>query len=258
LTEHHDNPVLAQLAAQVRERRAALALTLRELAERAGVSQRFLVSLEAGRANISVLRLEDVARALGSSAAALLSHDATAHALVQGRMVALLGLRGAGKSAVGQRVAARIGAPFVELDALIAERAGMSLEALFEMHGSDYYRRLERRELGRLLSQSPPSPHGVLATGGSIVTSHATFDVLRAGTTTVWLRASAEDHWNRVVAQGDVRPMSSRSDAMEELRAILRARRALYEQADHVVDTSALGLERSVDAVVRIAREAMA
>jgi XRE family aerobic/anaerobic benzoate catabolism transcriptional regulator len=167
-------------------------------------------------------------------------------------------LRGAGKSAVGQRVAARIGAPFVELDALIAERAGMSLEALFEMHGSDYYRRLERRELGRLLSQSSPSPHGVLATGGSIVTSHATFGVLRAGTTTVWLRASAEDHWNRVVAQGDVRPMSSRSDAMDELRAILRARRALYEQADHVVDTSVLGLERSVDAVVRIAREAMA
>jgi XRE family aerobic/anaerobic benzoate catabolism transcriptional regulator len=239
----------------VKERRAALALTIRELADRAGVSQRFLVSLEAGRANISVLRLEDVARALGSSAAALLSDDARVHAPVQGGMVALLGLRGAGKSAIGQRVAARIGAPFVELDARIAELAGMGLEAIFEMHGSDYYRRLERQELGRLLAQAP---QGVLATGGSIVTSHATFGVLKRGTTTVWLRANAEDHWNRVVAQGDVRPMSSRSDAMEELRAILRARRALYEQADHVVDTSALGLERSVDAVVRIVREAMA
>ena len=245
--------LLQRLGERVRARRGALALTLRELAEQAGVSQRLLVSLEAGRANISVLRLAAVARALGSQPAHLLGDEPlAAPSTAPHRLVALLGLRGAGKSSIGARAAARLGLPFVELDELVASRAGMTLEALFALHGNDYYRKLEGSELDRLLAE-PRS--GIVATGGSIVTHHANFGKLRANALTVFLRASAEDHYDRVAAQGDVRALAGDA-GMDELRAMLRARRALYEQAHHIVDTSALGLGRSVDAVVRIVREA--
>jgi XRE family aerobic/anaerobic benzoate catabolism transcriptional regulator len=143
----------------------------------------------------------------------------------------------------------------VELDSMVTERAGMSLESVFSLQGLDAYRRLEAEALRQLLARPDV---GVVATGGSIVTHHDTMGVLRNRCVTVWLQATPEDHWNRVVAQGDVRPMANRDDAMHELRSILRARRALYEQASHAVDTSGLGLERSVDAVVRIARDASA
>jgi XRE family aerobic/anaerobic benzoate catabolism transcriptional regulator len=238
----------------VRHHRKELALTLRELSQLCGVSERFLVLLEGGRANVSVLRLHDIAAALGTSAAALLDGGDEAAARV-GRLVALIGLRGAGKSTIGARAAARLGLPFLELDALVAARAGMGLASIFEMHGDTYYRRLEREELARLAAAGRAA---VIATGGSLVTDHTTFDLLRRHAATIWLRAMPEDHWSRVVDQGDARPMEGRADAMEELRALLRARRPLYEQADFMVDTSALGLARSVDRVVKIAREAAA
>ncbi|KYF51324.1 transcriptional regulator [Sorangium cellulosum] len=259
-------PILEHLAGRLRQRRQALALTLRELAELAGVSERFLVLLESGRANVSVARLEDIGRALGTSAAALLStgelvEDGASRGLSPGEaeggsggaLVALLGLRGAGKTTIGGRAAARLGVPFLELDGLVAARAGMSLAALFEIHGNAYYRRLEREELARL---ADARARGIVATGGGLVTDPATFERLRRCAVTVWLRAKPEDHWRRVVEQGDARPMANRADAMKELRALFQARRALYEQADFVVDTSALGLDRSVDRVVKIAREA--
>lgn len=251
-------PLLADLGRRVRARRSALALTIRELAEQSELSQRFVASVEAGKANISVVRLDQMARALGTSPAALLTDEVTTVAASVGthlRLVALLGLRGAGKTAIGRRAAARLELPFIELDQLVVERSGMELDSLFALHGNDYYRRLENGALSQLLEH----PHGaILATGGGLVTHHKTYGLLRQHATTVFLRASAEDHWNRVIGQGDARPMADREDAMSELRAILRARRALYEQADHIVDTSALGLEKSVDAVVRIAREANA
>ncbi|WP_433934028.1 shikimate kinase [Sorangium cellulosum] len=259
-------PILEHLAGRLRQRRQELALTLRELAELAGVSERFLVLLESGRANVSVVRLEDIGRALGTSAAALLSAgelvgDEASRGLAPGEaeggsggaLVALLGLRGAGKTTIGGRAAARLGVPFLELDGLVASRAGMSLAALFEIHGNAYYRRLEREELARL---ADARAHGIVATGGGLVTDPATFERLRRCAVTVWLRAKPEDHWRRVVEQGDARPMANRADAMKELRSLFQARRALYEQADFVVDTSALGLDRSVDRVVKIAREA--
>ncbi|KYF92482.1 transcriptional regulator [Sorangium cellulosum] len=258
-------PILAHLAGRLRQRRQELALTLRELAELAGVSERFLVLVESGRANVSVVRLEDIGRALGTSAAALLGAgelvdgdgprgpSSEAEGGSGGALVALLGLRGAGKTTIGGRAAARLGVPFLELDGLVATRAGMSLAALFEIHGSAYYRRLEREELARL---ADARAHGIVATGGGLVTDPATFERLRRCAVTVWLRAKPEDHWRRVVEQGDARPMANRADAMKELRALFLARRALYEQADFVVDTSALGLARSVDRVVKIAREA--
>lgn len=249
-------PILDRLGQEIRRRRLALALTLRELAEQAGVSQRFLISVEKGRANISVVRLSEIAAALGTSAATLLAPERERVAQPSSalrRTVALLGLRGAGKSTVGSRAAERLGVDHVELDGRVVERAGMTLASIFELHGGDYYRRLEGEVLEDLLETGPPC---MVATGGGIVTNHATFERLRRDTVTVWLSATAEDHWNRVVAQGDVRPMANREDAMTELRSILRARRALYERAAHVIDTSALGLDRSVDALVKIAREA--
>ena len=165
----------------------------------------------------------------------------------------LLGLRGSGKSAIGARAAARLGLPFVELDALVAERAGMSLAEIFELHGADYYRRLQREEVSRIVAAGVS---GILATGGGLVTDHEAFGHFRRAAVTVWLRALPEDHYGRVLAQGDGRPMADREDAMRDLQALLRARRALYELANHVVDTSALGLDRAVDRVVRVAREA--
>ncbi|MCK6591921.1 MAG: helix-turn-helix domain-containing protein [Polyangiaceae bacterium] len=251
-----ESPLLDQLGARVRARRLDLSLTLRELAGRSGVSERFLVLVEGGRANISVVRLADIARALGTSASELLSDETAGtapEADPQRPLVALLGLRGAGKTSIGEQAAIRLGVPFIELDARIAERAGMSLAEIFELHGGEYYRRLEREELEGLVQARAP---GIVATGGGLVTDHAAFARLRESAVTIWLKASAEDHWNRVVAQGDIRPMANRTDAMKELRGLLRARRALYELADHEVDTSALGLSRSVDRVVKLTREA--
>jgi len=255
-------PILEHLAGRLRGRRKELALTLRELGVEAGVSERFLVLLEGGRANVSVTRLEDIARALGTTAAELLADRPLAaarpgpprrEARRGERLVALLGLRGAGKTTIGAAAARRLGMPLVELDERVAARAGMSLGQLFELHGTAYYRRLEREALERLIEAGE---RGVVATGGGIVADHATYEILRRAALTIWLKAKPQDHWSRVVSQGDARPMANRSGAMNELRALLRARRALYERADHVVDTSALGLERAVDRVVKLAREA--
>jgi XRE family aerobic/anaerobic benzoate catabolism transcriptional regulator len=226
---------------------------LRELSERSTVSLRFLSLLEKGDANISIGRLVQVAEALEVRPSELLracEERVPVSTSDAPKVLALLGLRGAGKSAIGRQAAARLGLPFVELDALIAERAGMSLEAIFTVHGPDYYRRLELAAVEELAARPRPL---VLATGGGIVTHHAAFERLAGFATTVFLRAKPEDHWNRVVAQGDVRPMANRTRAMQELRAILRARRALYEQAQHTIDTSALGLDASVDRVVALA-----
>lgn len=253
------SPLLDRLGSSLRRRRTDQALTLRELAERAGVSERFLGLLETGRANVSITHLDDIARALGTSPGTLLDETAGPRgdevSPRQRTVVALLGLRGAGKTTVGQRVALRLEVPFIELDALVVERAGLRLAEIFELQGTAYYRKLEHDALEEALRGAG---RAVLATGGGLVTDHATYALLRREAHTVWLRAKPEDHWNRVVAQGDGRPMANRTDAMKELRAILRARRALYERADEALDTSTLGLERTVDRVVRIARRAFA
>lgn len=248
--------LLRALGEQVRERRRAAGLTLRDLGATSGVSERFLVLLEGGKANVSVVRLDAIARALETSASALLASapsEAPISPAAKGPLVALLGLRGAGKTTLGSRAATRLALPFVELDSLVAARAGMSLTEIFEMHGTAYFRRLEREELERLVSRGD---RGIVATSGSLVTDHETFELLCREAVTVWLRARPEDHFQRVIDQGDARPMASRPAAMEELRAILRARRALYERAAHVIDTSALGLERSTDRLVKIVNAA--
>lgn len=236
--------VLHALGRSVRARRHERGLTLAGLSEMAGVSPRFLAALEAGDGNISVARLCDVAQALGVTAADLLAGVESAEH--RGRTVALLGLRGAGKSTIGPRLAERLSLPFLEIDQLVERAAGMSLGEVFELHGEAFYRKLERETLRGLLAETNGA---VIATGGSVVSDSESFDLLRKSATTVWLKARPEDHMSRVIAQGDERPMKNRTDAMAELRALFVTRAALYAQADHVVDTSLLGVEGSVTAL---------
>jgi XRE family aerobic/anaerobic benzoate catabolism transcriptional regulator len=166
----------------------------------------------------------------------------------RGPMIALLGLRGAGKSTVGQALAKKLGVPFVELDARVEAAAGLSLAGIFSLHGEDYYRRLAREVLTRLLSELDAA---VIATGGSIVTDPQALRLLTRRCRTVWLQATPEDHWRRVLAQGDERPGAASGNAQAELRALLQAREPLYSQAEVKVDTSKLGISGAVEAVVR-------
>jgi XRE family transcriptional regulator, aerobic/anaerobic benzoate catabolism transcriptional regulator len=239
--------LLAALGSRIRSLRAARDFTLKELAERAEMSARFLVQLESGTTNVSVRKLATLARALGTTPSELLSGPGGEADLP---VIALLGLRGAGKSTIGRRLARRLRVPFVELDRRVEEAAGLSLDEIFALHGQDYYRRLERDALELLIADDRPA---VVATGGGIVTSGETYAFLRRRALTVWLRAEAEDHWNRVVQQGDRRPMADNPEAMAELRRLLAERQPLYAEAAHVVDTSRLGVEEAVEAIVKVA-----
>ena len=236
--------LLAALGRRARAHRLARGLTIREVAERSGVSPRFLVQLEAGAGNISVRRLADVAGALETTPAALLTDTAAPSPSI----VALLGLRGAGKTTIGRRLAKRRRVQFVELDRRIEGAADLSLGEIFALHGEDYYRRLEREVLHEVLNDARPM---ILATGGGIVASPDTFAMLRRSAVTVWLRASPEDHWNRVVRQGDRRPMADHPQAMADLRSLLGAREPLYALADHTVDTSTTSVDKAVAAIER-------
>jgi len=216
----------------------------RQLSETSGLSERFLAQLESGRGNISLLRFADVAEALDTTPSELLAGAATP---ANGTgIVALLGVRGAGKSTIGIALAEEFEVPFIEVDQRIEQSAGLSLSEIFELHGEAYYRRLEREVLTRLLTE-PRSM--VLATGGSIVNDRENYAQLRERSQTVWLRAKAEDHWNRVIQQGDARPMAKNPHAFAELRALLAAREPMYANAHHVVDTTGRNVEEVVSLV---------
>ncbi len=222
--------ILRRVASRVRARRAEMGLTAKELATRSGLSTRFISELEAGRANIAIGRLASVARSLDVSVAALVetsAEDRTA--------IALVGLRGAGKTTLGQGLSVRLGLPFVEVDERIEEAAGLGLAEVFSLHGEAYYRRLEADCVEALLTEDAPK---VLALSGGVVNNPAAWEKVRERCTTVWLKASPEDHMGRVIAQGDHRPMEDRADAMEELRTILSAREPRYARAELHVDTS--------------------
>jgi XRE family aerobic/anaerobic benzoate catabolism transcriptional regulator len=232
--------LLSEVGRRVRERRKQCQLTLKGLAKAAGLSERFVSELEAGRANISVLNLAGVASALSLPIGAFFEPlgEATAPGVI-----ALLGLRGAGKSTVGKALAARLGAPFFELDRLVEAEAGMSLTEIFSIHGEAYFRALELLALKRFLSGHE---RAVLATGGGLVTSPDALRLLLERTRTVWLKARPHEHWARVVGQGDLRPMQNRPAARAELQRRLLEREPLYAQAQRVVSTS----RRTVNDVV--------
>jgi XRE family aerobic/anaerobic benzoate catabolism transcriptional regulator len=224
--------LLAEIGRRVRHAREAAGLSLTEAARRAELSRRFLTLLEGGHANVSVLRLAGLAVALRVPLRELCDVELSSAPDLR---VALLGLRGAGKTTVGRLLSQRLEVPFFELDALIEERAGMSLRTLFDTYGEAWYR---EQQLGALEQWLAQHGSGVLATGGSLVMDAAAFARLRATCRTVWLRAAPEEHFQRVVDQGDLRPIAGRTRAMTELKAILAAREPLYAQADHEVMTS--------------------
>ncbi len=277
----NDSPFLVDLGRRVRAARAARGFTLADLAVRSGVSPRFLSDLEAGRGNISVVRLSAVARALGVRIDRLLApadrvepdrvrieidleldrvpaEDARAilrwlrernAPAPSAEKIVLVGLRGAGKTTIGQAVAAALGVPFVELDQRIEQLAGMRLSDIFSIHGEPYYRRLEREAIERVAAEPG---RAVVATGGGVVNEPDTWSMVRSVCRTVWLEASPDDHWKRVIAQGDERPMEGNPQAMLELRALLTRRSPLYALAHHRVHTSRVGLEGAVRSVIEV------
>jgi XRE family aerobic/anaerobic benzoate catabolism transcriptional regulator len=242
-------PVLVTLSQRSRLLRQQHGLTLRQLAQRSGLSLRFLMDVEAGRGNISVRRLADLAGALQTTPADLV----TAHAGDPApRVIALLGLRGSGKTAVGRRLARRLRLRFVELDKHIEQHAGMRLPEVFTIHGEDFYRRLEKDVLTDLLNGGQSM---VLAVGGGLVTAPETYALLLRHARTIWLKTKAEDCWTRVIRQGDRRPVEAHPQAREALRQLVARRDPLYARASVTVDTSSSTVQQAVERAERAVRD---
>ena len=233
----HVVELLIQVGRRIRSLRDQRGYSRRELGERCGLSERFLAQVESGQGNPSLKSLAEIASALATSPASLLSGTGT---------VALLGLRGAGKTTVGRALSERLARPFIELDARVEDLAGLRLSEIWQLHGEPTYRELERDALERVLAAAP---RAVIATGGGIVTEPATFELLRERATTVWLSAEPEVHWQRVISEGDRRPLDNDPRALKRLRRLLAEREPLYRRADHVVDTSSLPVEAVIDEI---------
>jgi XRE family aerobic/anaerobic benzoate catabolism transcriptional regulator len=262
----------------VRDARARRGVSRKILARDSGVSERYLAQLEAGRGNVSILLLRQIALALSLPPAELIREDSGGEVELslitqflkrlppqklpavrsllarefssarddRIKRIALIGLRGAGKSTLGARLARALGVSFVELDREVEREAGTSLSEIFLLYGQAGYRRYERRCLEKVLEQHE---RAVIATGGSIVSEPGTFELLLSACFTVWLKAEPEEHMARVIAQGDTRPMAGNDQAMEDLRRILEGRAALYGQADVTLDTSRQSAEKSLAAL---------
>ncbi|HUK05211.1 MAG TPA: helix-turn-helix transcriptional regulator [Burkholderiales bacterium] len=224
---------LSRLGDRVRAWRAANAMTRKALAAASGVSERYLAQLEAGQGNISVLLLRKLARAMSVAVETLVREAPDDAPLAQ--RIALIGLRGAGKSSLGSKLAASLGLPFIELDAEVERESGAPLDEVFAMYGQDGYRRFERRALERVLAANE---RAVIAAGGSLVTDAETYRLLRESCRTIWLKARAEEHMNRVMSQGDLRPFKGRAAAIDEIRRLLADRDRLYALADVTLDTT--------------------
>jgi XRE family aerobic/anaerobic benzoate catabolism transcriptional regulator len=270
------DPFLVALGERVRSLRARRGMTRRALALASDVSERHLANLELGVGNASILVLRQVAQALSAPLAELLGDETTASpewlmirdllrgrgdddlrrgrlALTQlygqagepdarARRIALIGLRGAGKSTLGRQLADDLGVPFVELNREIERVAGCGISEIQNLLGQAAYRRYERRALEEAIQLYPDA---VIATPGGIVSDPATFNLLLSHCYTVWVKATPEEHMQRVVAQGDLRPMSGNREAMEDLRRILSGRAAFYGRADLTVDTGGRTVDSS-------------
>jgi len=277
-TPSGDAEFLTGLGLRVRAAREERDLSRRVLAEAADVSERYLAQLEGGEGNASVILLRRIARALGMRLTDLLDTDQSAalqriNRLIDGlparrheevlqklvgefgtdetlrrKRIALIGLRGAGKTTLGNALARELRRPFVELDAEIARDAGMPLSEIFLLYGASGYRGIERRCLQRIVNSQREL---VMSVGGGVVSDPETYQALLANCYTVWIKASPSEHMSRVIAQGDMRPMKGHAQAMDDLKSILTAREPLYARADKVVDTSRESVEKSLAALRR-------
>lgn len=239
-THTEDDAFLALLGDRVRSWRESHRITRKALALSSGVSERYLAQLESGQGNMSILLLRQLAHAMQVPVEDLVRDEP---GVPRRDRIALVGLRGAGKSSLGAKLAADLEMPFIELDREIEREAGTPLSELFGMYGQEGYRRFERRALERALADNERC---VIATGGSIVTAPETYARLRSTCLTVWLKAAPEEHMDRVIAQGDLRPMHGRAAAMDDLKQLLIERNHLYAQADLAVDTAGRTLRQSL------------
>jgi XRE family transcriptional regulator, aerobic/anaerobic benzoate catabolism transcriptional regulator len=271
--------LLASVGERVRSARARMGLSRRVLAERSGVSQRYLAQLESGQGNISIGLLLRVADALDfriewlvaeddpwTSDAVMISSllrsatraqrervleilDPENPGLRRASRIAFIGLRGAGKSTLGRQAAAQLGLPFKELNEDIAEASGMPAGEVMALYGPEGYRHLERQSLERIVATYDRL---VLAVAGGIVSQPDTYNYLLRNFHTIWLKAEPEEHMARVRGQGDERPMAGNPDAMAELRNILTSREALYARAEAHINTSKITLEKCLEAVLDV------
>jgi XRE family aerobic/anaerobic benzoate catabolism transcriptional regulator len=271
-----DAALAAEIGRRVRQGRAKRGMTRRQLAQDCGASERYLAQIESGAGNPSVVVMRAIAEALDmpmaellpaapgrsvafarilevlgqaapaelASAADLLEqHLGRAAAADRARRIALIGLRGAGKSTLGRMLASKLGVPFIELDRMIEQAYGASLPVLIEMSGLAGFRRYERASLERVIAEHQAA---VIATAGGIVSNPETYGLLLRHTHTVWISARPDEHMSRVVQQGDFRPMAKNREAMADLVAILDARREDYARARATLDTSGATAEQSL------------
>lgn len=286
--EEAKNPFLVALGERVRALRSRRGLSRKAAAVAAGMSERHLANLEYGIGNASILVLLQVAQALGCPLAELIG-DVTASTpewlmiremlerrdeatlrrvreaigemlgtgggnAARSPRIALIGLRGAGKSTLGKMLATDLEYPFIELSREIEATAGCSVAEIQALYGINAYRRYERRALEEIIQIYPEA---VIATPGGLVSDPATFNLLLAHCTTVWLQATPEDHMKRVVAQNDLRPMAASTEAMEDLKRILAGRTAFYSTAELTLDTSAQPLDETFLALRALVRQAI-
>lgn len=262
------------LGKRVRELRNRRGLTRKMMAREADVSERHLAQLEAGEGNISIVLLRRIAGTLHVSLAELFAAEAEApheKVLIQRflerlpahrvedamirllrefgdeeaarrKRVALIGLRGAGKSTLGLQLGQEMNVPFIELDREIEKDTGMPLGEIFSLYGQTGYRSIERRSLERVLHEQKQA---ILSIGGGVVSEKETYDYLLSNCYTVWIKARPEEHMARVIAQGDLRAIAGGNQAMEDLRRILEAREPLYRKADMYLDTSGISVDES-------------
>jgi XRE family aerobic/anaerobic benzoate catabolism transcriptional regulator len=280
------DPFLLALGERVRTLRARRGLTRKSVAVASGVSERHLANLEYGIGNASILVLHQVATALDCTLAELVGDITTSSPewlllrellrgrsdaelrrgrlalaalygvaggdTARGRRIALVGLRGAGKSTLGRQLAEAFEMPFIELSREVERIAGCSIREIHDLYGTNAYRRYERRALDETLRLHADA---VIATPGGIVAEPATFNALLESCHTIWLQASPEEHMARVAAQGDTRPMAASREAMADLRRILAGRAAFYAKADAVLDTSGKSEDESLHALTALAGE---
>ena len=276
---------LSLLGERVRAARVRRGMTRKILAHDSGVSERYLAQLEAGQGNISIALLRQVAEAMSLPLGELVREGAerpieltlliqrlerlapeqlaeagkllTKHfGLERGAhrhdRIALIGLRGAGKSTLGKKLAAALNRPFIEMADEIQSVAGMSMDQIFDLSGQAGYRRYEKRALERVLERNE---RFVAATGGSIVSETGTYDLLLNSCYTVWIKAAPEEHMARVVAQGDMRPMAGNAEAMDDLRQILAEREALYARADATFDTAGRTIDGAFSQLLQLIKK---